>query len=337
MSIGNPTGIHEHFWQNCMMVMKCTRNHLTIFCLAIFLWLGTYNSSFGTQPFSPLSLDPHRVRWSQLSFKAADSWVDVSSDIQLSSTAISELDDVLLKTPRGKPVQPTSAQAARVTIQTTIDHRFRSPVNIFNRIWFDSNNAAALGRIRFRRGQDDFKKVYRFTDQGVFRHRIEPANKKEAALGPEKWTDTGDTFYPYDRARLGCSAVTERSLLVYILSAVAAGRLKDPLACCVFGKRQLHHVRLRQHGQEVLDVNYIEKGPQAAVRRQGTIKALKIAIATEAMESNLDHPENFSFLGFRKDIVIYLDPAAGLPVQISGVIPGVGNAQLKLQTVGLSH
>lgn len=320
-----------------MTFMKLTRNHLTFFCLAILLWLGAYNNSFGAQSASHLSLDPNRVRWSLLSFKAANSWVDVSSDIQLSATAISRLDDVLLKTPRGNPIQPASADAARITIQTTIDHRFRSPVNIFNRIWFDPNNAAALGRIRFRRGQDDFKKVYRFTDQGVFRHRIEPGNKKEAALGPEKWTDTGESFYPYDLARLGCSAVTERSLLVYILSAVADGRLKDPLACCVFGKRQLHHVRLSQHGQVPLDVNYIEKGPQAEVRRQGTIKALKIAIATEPMESNLDQPENFSFLGFRKDIIIYLDPAAGLPVQVSGVIPGVGNVHLKLQTVSLSH
>jgi hypothetical protein len=41
--------------------------------------------------------------------------------------------------------------------------------------------------------------------------------------------------------------------------------------------------------------------------------------------------ENFSFMGFRNDIFIYIDPASQLPVQVSVNIPTVRRAYLKLR------
>ena len=38
------------------------------------------------------------------------------------------------------------------------------------------------------------------------------------------------------------------------------------------------------------------------------------------MDSGLKEPENFSFLGFHNNIVIYIQPAAGLPIQAEGII-----------------
>jgi hypothetical protein len=179
--------------------------------------------------------------------------------------------------------------------------------------------------------------MYRFTDQGVFRHRIEPKNKKEATLEPERWTDIKDSFYPYDLTRLGCSFVSERSLLVFILSAVDFSINNDPLSLCVFGKRQLHRVQLQKQGVFPLSVNYIEKTQLTAIRKEGTVDTLKITIAAEPMDSELKQAENFSFLGFHSDIVIYIEPTSRLPIQAGGVIPTVGRAQLKLNEVIWRH
>ena len=179
--------------------------------------------------------------------------------------------------------------------------------------------------------------MYRFTDQGVFRHRTEPKNEKEATLGPERWTDIKDSFYPYDLTRLGCSFVSERSLLVFILSAADFSDNNDPLSLCVFGKRQLHRVQLQAQGLHSLNVNYIEIKQQSTIRKQGTINALKIAITAEPMNSALKEAENFSFLGFHDNIVIYLEPTSRLPIQASGDIPTIGNAQLKLKKVIWRH
>jgi hypothetical protein len=249
----------------------------------------------------------------------------------MKSLRASDLDAVLLASPKGIPIKAQASQVNEMTINTIIAPRFRSPVKIHNRIWFNPTNAAAIGRIRIRRGEDDFKKNYRFTDQGVFRHRVEPENENQARLAPEKWTDIKDTFYPYEPEQLGCSVVSERTVLVYILSTVALSNSNAPLNVCVFGKRQLHRVNLRNAGSESIKVNFIEKSRQNEIRKQGTIKAIKVAITAQPIHPVLEDAENFSFLGFHKDISVYIEPSSGLPVEAGGILPTIGRAQLKLR------
>ena len=305
------------------------RSSIFVILLALYGLFAIHTA--GAQPISHFKLDSHRIPWSHLSYNAKNFWVEVSTDIHLRSITASELDTILLKSPKGTPIQPLTPKAAQMIINTTIDPRFRSPVNINNHIWFNPTDAAALGRIRLRRGEDDFKKMYRFTEKGVFRHRREPKNRKEASLAPEKWTDVKDSFYPYDLTRLDCPVVTERSLLIYILSAVDFSKIYNPISLCVFGKRQLHRVRLQKPSIHQLTVNYLEKKQQSELRKQITVKTLKIEIEAKPMKSDLKEPENFSFLGVHKNISVFIDPISLLPLQAGGIIPGVGYVNLKLR------
>jgi hypothetical protein len=181
------------------------KNNFSIILLMILLYYGALIGPTRAQSISDIKLDANQVAWTRLSFHAKNFWVEVSTDVQLASMPASEIEALLISTPQGHPVRPASSAASQMTINTSIDPKFRSPVSIYNRIWFNPSDATALGRLRQRRGEDDFKKIYRFTKRGVFRHRIEPKNKKEASLEPEKWTDISDSFYPYDLDRLGCS------------------------------------------------------------------------------------------------------------------------------------
>jgi hypothetical protein len=306
---------------------------LIIFSLSLLLSVSTYDSATQAQSSSRPLYDPCRVPWVDLSFNAKNFWVEVSTSIQFISLPAAEVDALLLPSPQGAPVKPTTPQASQMTINTIIDPKFRSPVNIYNGIWFNPIDASALGRVRLRRGEDDFKKMYRFTDQGVFRHQLEPKDKKEASLDPEKWTKIKDSFYPYDLTRLECTGVTEDSLLIYILSAADISNINKSSAVCVFGKRQLHRVKLKQEGTYPLNANFIDMTQQNAIRKEERIKALKIAITAEPMESDLKESENFSFLGLHQDIAIYIDPATHLPIQVSGIIPTIGKVHLKLSAV----
>ena len=184
----------------------------TIILGAVIVFYGVFQHPAQAQSFSQLNLDASRVRWTDLTFHAKNFWVEVSTTVQLTSLPVSEVEAELLASPKGLPIKPTSSQISQMTINTTIDPKFRSPVNIYNRIWFNPTDASALGRISLRRGEDDYKKIYRFTDQGVFRHQLEPKDKNEAALDPEKWTNIKDSFYPYDLTQLGCGGATERFL-----------------------------------------------------------------------------------------------------------------------------
>jgi hypothetical protein len=319
------------FYRTGRLFKNLTQNHLGVFCLTILLGFLALISSAEAQTGFHLNLEPQRVPWSQLSFHAKNFWVEVTTEIQIKYLRASELDAVLPATPQGIPIKPKKSQAAELDINTIIDPRFRSPVKIHNRTWFNPTDGSALGRLRLRRGEDDFKKMYRFTEQGVFRHRIEPNGKKEALQAPEKWTDIKDSFYPYERARLGCASVSERSLLIYILSAAAASKFDTPLTLCVFGKRQLHRVKLQKSGIHSIAVDYIEKTKKSVIQQKISIKALKIDIQARPIESDLKVAENFSFLGFHKDISIYINQTSHLPIQASGIIPTVGMTHLKLR------
>ena len=317
------------------MIFK--RTHLTILGVVLLALCKIINSPAWAQPAAPLKLDATRVSWTHLSFQAKNFWVAVSTDIQMKSLPASDLGAVLLASPKGIPVKPQAPRINEMTINTTIAPRFRSPVKIYNRIWFNPIDASALGRVRLRRGDDDFKKMYRFTEQGVFRHRIEPKDKEEAGLEPDKWTDIKDTFYPYDINRLKCPGVSEHSVLIYILSAAAISKSNQPLTICIFGKRQLHRVQLRKEGTLPIKINYIEKNQQVETRKEGTLKALKMVVTAQPIEPHLENMENFSFMGFHKDISIYIDPTSGLPIQASGIIPTIGKADLKLREVYLKQ
>jgi hypothetical protein len=317
--------------------MTFSKKKLSLILPVILLCYRVLIGPTWAQSISDIKLDANQVAWTRLSFHAKNFLVEVSTDVQLASVPATDLDDVLLKSPKGKPIQPEKPKATQMTINTIIDPAFRSEVSINNQIWFNPAGAAALGRVRLRRGDDDFKKIYRFTKQGVFRHRMEPKNKKEVSLTPEKWTDIKDSFYPYDLNRLGCSGVSERSLPIYILSAAVTSKLEDSWSLCVFGKRQLHRVTLRKAGEYPISVSFIEKKQQVETHKQGMVKTIKFTLTSEPMESDLNEDENFSFLGFHKDISIYVDPSNGLPVQVSGIIPTAGKATLNLKEVWFKH
>lgn len=302
-------------------------------CLLLVINFGLTDNPVWSQSSALNAYDAGQVRWSGLAFSAKNILAAVKVNVQLDPLTETEVRTSLLASPRGVPVQLSSSKVYRLSFSKSVDSIFRPDVNTLNQVWMDPKQGAVLGRIRLRRGKDDFQKKYRFTEQGVFRHRREPKNKKEATLSPEQWTDTKDTFYPYDPDHLGCAYITERSVLIYLVSAASLDPNAESQSLCVFGLRRLHRVSLRAQGIHSLKVNYIEKDQQTETRQKGTIEALKIAIETRPMESNLNDSEDFSILGLHKDIVIFIDAISRIPLQISGYIPGVGKADLKLNEV----
>lgn len=278
----------------------------------------------------PIQLDPERVSWVQLVFKIESFSADVTTQVRLESLPVAEVEAALLPSSQGAPIEVIPQESSTITVDYNVDYILMSPVHTINQVWFNSKDASALGRLRLRRGNDDFKNVYRFTDQGVFRHHQEPVNQEEAAQEPEQWSDVKDSFYSYDLDELGCDNATERLVLIYIASAGALSDSMQPHSFCAFGRRQLFDVQLKPLGLHTLDVDFIERKQQNDVRHQEKVEALKIAINPRPLASDLDDEEDFSFLSFQEDIAIFIDSVSGLPVQISGKIPLVGHVTIKL-------
>ena len=309
--------------------------HKKLQALALSLMLILLSGSFRhlwAQSKSGLVLDASRIRWSQLVFSAQSIWADVTVDVRLEPQSKARMQTDLPANRQGDAIPIPDAGGYLMTTDIVTDAAFKSPVHKKNHVWFIPHDGTTLGRIRLRRGKDDFEKTYRFTRQGVFRHRQEPKNKQEASLKPEKWTDTLDTFYAYTLTQTGCPNVTDRLLLVYIASAAGMQASSQPLSVCVFGKRKLFQVRLKPAGNQSLKSDFTEINPQTETRRQGTLNALKIDFEIQPLASESGIDENFSFLGLRDNISILIEPATNLPIQIRGDIPSVGKAVLNLQS-----
>ena len=312
------------------------RIKLLLFVLfSMVIILPGLSDSTRAQSYSQIKLDPKRVPWTQLSYGINNFSAEVSVQVQLESLPAAEVEAALIKSPRGVPIKAWRPQSNRITVHYMVDSLFQSPVKTINQVWFNPKDATALGRLRLRRGKADFKKDYRFTEQGVFRHQREPKDQQETSKQPEKWTDVKDTFYAYNLNQLGCPNVTERLVLIYIASAAELSKSMQPLSFCVFGRRQLFHVRLKPEGFHSLKVDFLEKKQHGEIRRRGEVEALKIALETQPLASDLEKVEDFSFLGFQEDIAIFIDPVSTIPIQLSGKISMVGNVTIKLNEVWL--
>ena len=315
--------------------MTIMKKFSAILWLVLIVHLGHPRGAIWAASFSQLKLDESLVSWSDLSFQAKDFFATVKVDVQLNPYSAAHTDMLLNGNIKRELLRPPSSQIYHITVNTAIDPLFRSTVALTNLVLFNPREATAIHRIRLRRGKDDFKKTYRFTRKGVHRLRREPTNPKEALLAPEKWNNVKETFYPYNLAQLGYPDVSDPSVLIYIVSAVALAPDNKPLSLCIFGKQQLHHVRLLAKGLQPLKIDYLDRTEQRTLRKEGMVEAQRIVLEAQSMNTDQEEVESFSFLGLKKDIVIYVDSTSRIPIQVSGIIPEVGEVKLKLREVRL--
>ncbi len=297
--------------------------------------LVVFPGSLSAEPYSHLSLNPNRIPWSYLLYEVKSTSADVTTEVRLEFPTQAEAKASMIESREGDPLPVPAAGCYKITVNTLLDSALHAPVKSVDHLWFDPQDATALGRDMLRQGDEDFKKVFRFTKQGVFRFQKEPKDKKEAAFEPDKWTKVIDRFYPYDADKLGCPSIVDRLSLMYIVSASGALENHQPLSLCVFGKRQLFSVKLRPAGSHSINVDYIEQKGQGKDRRQAEVNAVKIDLEAKPLESNLENVENFSFMGFLNKISFSIDSAINLPIEIRGEIPPVGNVTLKLKEARL--
>jgi hypothetical protein len=90
---------------------------------------------------------------------------------------------------------------------------------------------------------------------------------------------------------------------------------------------------MRVEGLQTLEVDYSENREEGEVRKKGKVDGLRIILEAQPLQSDPKNAENFSFLGFHKDITIDIDPQLRIPLQVSGRIPTVGAVALKLSGV----
>jgi hypothetical protein len=305
--------------------------------LLLFVFIIASSCPVWAQSPSRLDLDPRRVLWSELSFGAQGTMVDVAIDIRLAPFPSAEFEAIWRTFPQAIPLPSLGQDVYNLEVNRVIDYIFSPAVRLWNQVLFNANQAQSLYRVRLRRGKDDIERAYWFSGEGVHRLRRIPKTKGETSLDPAKWTDVSTSFYPYHVTPLACPQVVDPVLIIYLVSTAPLNQEGEVLTLCVFGKQQLHQVRLGYPRMENLEVDYTVNSGEGRVHKKGRVNGLKITVESEPMVSDKKDAENFSFLGMQDDIAIHIDPQLRIPLQVSGKIPTVGKVTLKLREVKMQE
>ena len=286
----------------------------------------------GVPAVSP-TFDAARVTWRHLLYQASNSMVEVTTKVDLTKMPAARAQRDFVASPRGTPFAAAGDEVFQLDVDTAINPTFSSKVQVAACVWFSPEDGTALQRLQIRLGEDDYKRWFRFTREGVYRLQKEPLDTKEAAKPPRQWRKVKEHFYPYGIKDCNAARISEVSVLIYMLSAAPISEHMKPMTVCLFGKRALHRVQIRVDGTEQVEFDYVQRDGAAAKRKRGSTKAFRIVVEPQSSGADNAMDEEFSFLGFQKDIVVYLDPGTRVPLQISSTVPGAGRVSLPLREV----
>ncbi len=303
-----------------------------IVCLMSVLIVASFTSLARAQSPSHRDLDATQVVWSRLKYEASKLIGRVSAKVQLRPIATAALESSLITSPQGLALLPPVDRIFLVNVKTLIKPAFLADQTSESRAWFGSRDGTVLQYIKRRQGDKTYQKTYRFTQEGAYRLRVKPSDKREARLPQKRWTNIKESFYKYQASRQDCPVISEATVLFYMISAAELSEGNKPMGFCAFSNKILYHLQIQAQGSKNLEVNYVQISPENKTRRKGMIKTLRVSVKA--------HPENpekeqeaFKFLGLTGDFEIFLEKASRIPVQFNGRVPRLGKLKIKLVEV----
>lgn len=275
------------------------------------------------------------VEWVGLRYEAAVSVAKTDAEIRLARSMVEETRADLIPVSGRSVLLPREESVLVLSLDSVVKGGLFSTKRYRGRVWFEPGDGRSLQRSRLREGSDGNLRVYRFTDTGVFRLRLEPRSKKESDEPPSQWGSRSENFFPFDPDALGCPTVVDPAALLYLVSAGDWVTSQRSESFCVFNKRELYRVTITSLDTEVIDVSFTlgEGGVERTVAGGRNVR--RVRLEPELLGSASD-PEPFEFLGLERSIDLLVDQELGIPLRVIGYTPRVGEGALDLARVELA-
>lgn len=250
-------------------------------------------------------LDPKRVSWQQLEFKASKLFITAKTRVELAQVA--------------PGVAEISFDTQALGRKTT------------DAIRFLLDNAATQSREKQKHGGSPYAKVYRFGDGTVTMERSEPANVDEATGGHETWSHRRQETF--DAPAGACRRVVDPSVVLYLAAARTWSVGSPPFRVCTFSDGRFSRLVLEVAGEEEIRVDYEMSDAEGTARHNGKVNALVLTLDAESLvgEGN----DQLEVLGLEEDVRMYVDPATGAPLRFTGKMDNLGRVEVELQRLVL--
>jgi len=151
----------------CREDVLMKRSLMVGFVLLIAIGCGSSPDAAWAQEWTPPRLEPSRLGWSQLSYRASKLTVSVTSAVQLESRPAAAAASALIERSEGEALGPEGAEVLYLTIATKLLGR-ESQLSI----WFDPLDGAAFQRVELgsgKKARSNRHRTNRFAPNGVYR------------------------------------------------------------------------------------------------------------------------------------------------------------------------
>ncbi len=182
----------------------------------------------------------------------------------------------------------------------------------------------ALNRYRLSKGKDQRVKLYEYGPEHILRERRNPG--ADPGQDPSQWpvSNRREISYPVPRDE---EVITDAYALMLLAARLQAS---DAEEAEVVVQTDLNFYRVRMTGGNGIPINVKYKDGDELVkgRRETRAVALQVTPVGEPEEK-----PDFSFLGLEDDIILFFDRDNGLPLQVRGVAPRIGDTEINLKAV----
>ena len=295
------------------------------------------------QPATALTMDTPGIasskiaRWTALTFNHSGILTNLTVQIKIQAPATKN-DELLTRVGASLTESESAVKEMRLmTVDLKTEGRFFFNEQYTEKNWFNSVDGRAYRRIRWLKSGDPWVKIYCWTDHGVRRKKIQPANQREKNQDPIKWTKITGSFYPYPTNTVYSRAVvSDPTFLLNFVSTLVPLNPKIPHEISVFGKEQLYRLICRREKAWPMSVSYKTHTASGGVCINKTLTPIVFSVKAEPYSFSNAKSEAFSLLGLQEDIRIYLDPTTHLPIRVSGRNAIWGELVLDLSDARLS-
>lgn len=292
-----------------------------VLCVAV-TWLAAALSAAAAESSAPI--DPARVGWTNLEFSASKLWLSAQASLGVTRRLRDIIAARLVNPLAGNPVPPPPE-----VLEITYGARGMGRLSDTT-LWLDPASTAAVQRMQLDGGSRKRQRVYRYTDIGAWHETRWPADRREAELPPENWTERTSGLRAYPPAAAGL-AITDATALLYLVAAADLRKAGDRSEFFTFSRRRVHRVAVTVSGKVETRADYEESTAGSQRRRQGRIEALRLVIRGSPLHEAGGENEQFELLGLQGDIELLLEPASRAPLELRGRARMIGEVTFHLR------
>ncbi len=293
------------------------RSLLQVGLLALALIQGLVGSSSvlaGQQPATP--------PWTELAYAKNYLWLKASTSLSLSPVTAASVADTWLSLERMKPVCPGGDTLWQLRVQGQLGNS-REQVSI----WMDPDTLQVYQRSRLSEGKQRRMKQYRLLEQGIYRVRREPLDA-ERGLSPELWSKSSEMQRSFPEALSASPPLLSPYALLVAVSSGPLSKPGDSWTQYLYTDVDYLRVEMAVTGVEEVAVDYRLLSGNTTREVKEPVAALVVSLQVQPVGAAPE--DEFELMGLTGPVSILLDPVRGLPLQIRGTAPKMGETAIDL-------